>query len=334
MSTEHRVHRPFVVDASLESALARVKLRCGDQHCLPNGRISLSRASFLYYTPILELAGDEAQLTEFRRTLRDALASSGLVPELASIVVSARSGYLKSTDVLYRLTLDALDELPASLALVTEDRLPALAAPHHGCDIVVSVVLAQDTDGKEPSRPRAKGYWMTQISFSLNNDDHTRLYQVRKLTPEAREDHRLGPHVTRFLEVSDSRDLVMPLDEGSVPILWVDEEVADALDSPSNSSVSSIFQYELALYFLRECVHLFANYARLRNEDTHREWNLQEIKRSLMAEIIGLAAGRDATEETLERFLESAQSDPTRFCANLEDTYELRKEVLQTLRST
>lgn len=333
MSTESRDHRPFVVDASLESTLSRVKLRCGDQHCLPNGRISLSRASFLHYTPILEFADDETRMTEYRRTLREALANSGLAPALASIVVSVRSGYLKSTDVVYRLTLDELERLPSNIPLVTADRPAGLAAPHHGCDITASIVLARDNDGQEPSRPRAKGYWMTQVSFSLNNDDHTRLYQIRKLTPETRGERGLGADVTKYLEVSDSKDLVAPLDEGTIPILWLDEEVADAVDSPVNNSVSSLVQYDLAIYFLQECVRQFATYAQHETEGTYHEWNIQDIKQSVMGEIIRLAAGRDATDEALQNLLESAQSEPEKFCANLEDMYELRRELLRVLRS-
>lgn len=230
-----------------------------------------------------------------------------------------------------------------SLNLVSEVDLPsradALCARFHGCEIVLNLVFRGEREPKPESHDQGAstpthGYWLARTTFTLRYPEHMHLYQVKPLTPEAREMLRLRgidlhSDTVRFLDVRRDEDLVATAGDLNMPVLWLDEDIYRALDRLGSSPVSKLCQHETFCYFVSSVIHMCAQ------RFTHGTSNVsvpeEMASDSVLYRVLAYCHGPRATRADVEAVLAQALANPSTVAAHAEGQADIHSTIMDAL---
>ena len=155
MNREVRTVRPFQIGDSLDQVLEDAFFRFVADECPAGGRIQVDDVED-YPRRRAELAWtSEEGFEHFKTSISNAVAAIGIDLGALALLVTAATGYLKITEVVFRHPLSDLDSLPTTVNL-SNPRPKALRTGFHGANVVAYLLLIRDID-PQPLRPWRKG---------------------------------------------------------------------------------------------------------------------------------------------------------------------------------
>lgn len=107
MSGETRTFRPFLVDVVLSKVLDGATFAYGDLMCASGGRLVVEDASYSMREPVLAWSRAD-RFDEFKREIELGALNMGIHLSCLSLVVVAKSAYLKLSELVYQRSLDDL----------------------------------------------------------------------------------------------------------------------------------------------------------------------------------------------------------------------------------
>ena len=334
MSRESRTFRPFDLDERLGSALDDAEFRFGDLRCIPGSRVLVEDQSFGFRAPSLVWRPEEA-FEDFKKDLDGGATGMGLELAQLSLVVTARSSYLKHAEVVFRLNLADLESLTPFVALgsgADGERREVFRAGGHSVAIDAFVALSEDVPDR-PLRPSRMGTWLARASFRIECESSSALFKPLPLSDTQRHRLKLRAGTVHFVEF-DNCELTVPLSETERPILWVDENLLTTLDQQRNAPAGIQLQKQLALDVIRAAIH---EYARQSSEagsleaDELASADYESISESLIGRIARLVAGGTSAKENCELALGMCRTEPNRAFAWVEDRIGLQSSVKRAL---
>lgn len=337
MSRESREFRPFNIDERIVNALDEATFSFGDQSCPSAGRVLVEDQSFGFRSPSLAW-GPEDAFEDFKKDLEGGAAAMGLQTTQIRLVVTARSSYLKHTEIVFESNLSALESLERVIALgATPDgnRREVFRGGSHNVVVDAFVALGSHV-AKSPLSPSHKGAWLARASFRIESESSASLFKPLPLSDAQRDRLKLRPGTVHFVEF-DNCELIEPMSATERPILWVDEYLLTTLDNNRNSPAGIQLQKQLALDVIGAAVH---EYARLASDHTKPEAeelahvDYESIRDSLIGRIARLVAGGTNSNSACETALHMCRTEPARAFAWAEDRIALRSSVRTMLEGT
>lgn len=326
MSSESRVLRPFEVDERLKGALGRARFSYGNLQCAADESVTVEDGSFGMRSALIEWAGED-DFAQFKRDLVQGAERTGIDKSLLCLAVTARSGYLKTCDLVWCCSLDDLDGLERRVPIDQKahgSRWDAFRAETHGA--VVDAYVARRQAGKpSPRRPSRKGAWLAHASFRINCKSDSELFRPQPLDDDSRQNLGLPEKTMVFVEIDSAESVTAPLTEGEVPTLWVDKQLLSDLDARATSPVANHVQRQLVIDFIAGVV---SEFSRLPPEEKSASYD--EIKDSLMGRIVRFLTAGGAGAEC-EAMLRTCRDDPRRAVAQAEDAVDLLAAARKSL---
>lgn len=321
MSVETRTLRPFDPPPQLDDALKLARFHMGAQVCEPESRIVIeSPDDFLRAKPTLSWAEDDAQMARFRSLLREGADASGIPHADLGLVVLIYARYLQIADIPYCIPLSECDSIPRALSFA-DCRPRALQANTHGAVVSAYVALLRE-QAKQPLRAWRKGTWLARVAFRLTLASDASLFHPTPLTDEKRAELGLPRQTTRYVEIDGLHDLLRPYGEAEPPTFYVDEELLSQLNSNPASPLSKALQAQLVLDFVTAAVAAYNS-----GREEAGVWN--DLKDSLLGQIVRLVAGREAAPTDCQQALKRLETNPSDFISRAESALNLKRTLLK-----
>ena len=337
MSRESREFRPFNIDERLVHAFDGTMFSFGDQNCIPGSRVLVEDQSFGFRAPSLAWSTEDA-FEDFKKDLDGGAVGIGLEAIQVSLIVTARSSYLKHTEVVFRSDLSASESLERVVALGAApdgNRREVFRGGSHNVVIDAFIALGEDVE-KTPLRPSHQGTWLARASFRIECESSASLFKPLPLSDAQRDRLRLRPGTVHFVEF-DNCELTEPLSETERPILWVDEPLLTTLDNHRNTPAGVQLQKQLALDVIGAAIHEYARQASDSSQPQAEELahaDYEGIRDSLIGRIARLVAGGTNSKSACETALHMCRTEPARAFAWAEDRIALRSTVRAMLEGT
>lgn len=321
MSREVRTVRPFQIGDSLDRVLEYAVLRFGADECPAGSRIQVDDADdYLRRRAELVWASEEG-FENFKMSLSNAVAAIGIDPGALALLVTAATGYLKITEVVFRHPLSDLDNLPAIVNL-SDPRPKALRAGFHGANVVAYLLLTEDIDLR-PLRPWRKGTWLARAVFRLvSTSPTTSLFRLTPLDQTQRDRLGLPQGVVRYIDLGDFES-IQSYDDSNLPTFYVDEDLLASLTARPNSRLSRFVQVQLVQDFIWGVLR---SPAVQQEELDDLSWT--DLEETLLGKILSLIAGSKASDERRYALVKESKEKPDKVLALAEDAIGLRKELL------
>ncbi len=322
MSREVRTVRPFQIRDSLDRVLESAVLRFGADECLAGSRIQFDDVDD-YRRRRAELAWHQEGFDYFKTSVSDAVEEIGIDPGALALLVTAATGYLKITEVVFRHPLSDLDNLSAIVNL-SDPRPKALRTGFHGAKVVAYLLLTEDID-PQPLRPWRKGTWLARAVFRLVSTSPTSLFRPTPLDQAQRDRLGLPQGVVRYLDLGDYEPQ-LSYDDSIPPSFYVDEDLLASLAARPNSSLSRFFQVQLVQDFIWGVLRSPA----IQENFNDLEW--EDLEDTLLGKILNLIAGSNASDERRNELIKMSKTSPEKILALAEDAIGLRKEILAAFK--
>lgn len=338
MSREVRTIRPFEVEDALARILDDVVLRFGNEECVAQGRIEVDDPND-YRRRLAEIIwASEDEFNYFKAAIYRGVTNLGIDPRDVSLLITASSGYLKITEIIFDHPVSAIERLPIRVDLsnlrpeasstglvnISNPRPKALSTGFHGGVIAAYLLLTKDTE-RQLLRPWRKGTWLAQAIFRLLSRSQTSLFRLTPLNDEQRTKLRLPKAVARYLDMSDHEPL-QNYDNTYPPTFYVDEELLAMLNARPNSKLSRFLQIQLVQDFILGVI----NSPAVQEEDsTDLDWG--DLANTLIGRILNFVAGARASAAQRMDLFEEIKKDPSRVAARVEAAIGIRKELLDAL---
>ena len=329
MSSETRTIRPYLGGGEFQSVLDRCRLQIGDLRLDGGGRVSVSLDEYLNYQYRLVLAADDHDLHAAQAEIAEGLGSLGLATSDVEFLVLASSPTLKMVDVVARVPLDELPEIPRVVAITGDSRPRALLGPNGGCDIRVYFCLARQLPPRA-LHPWRKGTWLGKQEFSVRSELGGVGFVPVRLDDDLRDDLGLDRSTVRYVAVDDSASTLDPDAPADAVKVYVDADLLDRLGVNSRTPVGIELQRRLFLDAATAVV--MASIRELHADPTLGHADVDEFKGGLLHGLIEMTAGRD-TDGPGNRARNAAfrlmQDDPGRFLARIDARVGSRRDVLE-----
>ena len=337
MSRESREFRPFVIDDRFVQALDGAVFSFGDRNCVPGGRVLVEDQSFGFRAPSLSWSPEDG-FEDFKKDLDGGAVGMGLSAAQVCLIVTARSSYLKHSEVVFRSDLTELESLErvATLGTVPDgSRRQVFRGGTHNVVIDAFIALASDVD-KSPLRPSHKGTWLARASFRIECESSASLFKPLPLSNAVRARLKLRPGTVHFVQFENC-ELTEPMSATERPILWVDEDLLTTLDNHRNSPAGIQLQKQLALDVIGAAIHEYARQTSDTRQPEAEELahaDYEDIRDSLIGRIARLIAGGSNSKSACEQALHMCREEPARAFAWAEDRVALGSSVRTTLEGT
>ena len=116
MGSETRTFRPFLVDVVLSNVLDGTKFAYGDLMCEPGKRVVVEDASYSMREPVLAWSRAD-RFDQFKREIELGALNMGIHLSCLSLVVVAKSAYLKLSELVYQRSLDDLESVEREIKI-------------------------------------------------------------------------------------------------------------------------------------------------------------------------------------------------------------------------
>ncbi|WP_419840556.1 hypothetical protein [Candidatus Poriferisodalis sp.] len=331
MNSEKRTVRPFRTDARLDGLFAGALLSFGREQCLAGASVAI-RDDFERCAVALHLAPQDC-FADFVQRLREGVIGTGLRLADTCLVVAARSGYLKSSEVVYSHSLDdpsALMRVPRLDEAGTGERREVFRAATHGVTVDCFLALARTlpADQRVPLVPWRIGTWLSHARFRVRCWEDAELFRPQPLDQEKRMELGLPEGTVTFAEF-DGDVADAEADSADVCNFWVDEELLQTIDAQARSGTAEVLQRWLFAEFVSAVIHRYNAVAPGASAPQER---IDDIRESLFGRIMLLLAGRGADDERLDALLHVCVKSPAEVIAVAQDRLRLRKAAVASLK--
>ncbi|WP_419842266.1 hypothetical protein [Candidatus Poriferisodalis sp.] len=330
MSSERRTVRPFAIDPKLDGLFDDSVLRFGSQTCSAGSSVAIDDDFERCAVGLCWAAND--QFGDFVHRLRTGVLDSGLRLEDTSVVVSARSGYLKSPRVVFRHSLEdpsALIPEPRLDVTPTGERHDVFRASTHGVAVDAYVALARTLppDQRRLLAPWRAGTWLAHARFRVSTHDDAELFRPQPLDDTKRKELRLPEGAVTHAEfVGDVTDPTA--DSADVCTFWVDEALLQSIDAQARSAAANLLQRWLFAEFASAVLH---QYRIDMDDSSSRSGDLDDLRTSLFGRVARQLAGRHASDEEFTELALRCAKSPHAASAFAQDRFGLRKAAISSL---
>ena len=265
--------------------------------------------------------------------LREGVIGTGLRLADTCLVVAARSGYLKSSEVVYCHSLDdpsSLMRVPRLDEAGTGERREVFRAATHGVTVDCFLALARTlpADQRVPLVPWRSGTWLSHARFRVRCWEDAELFQPQPLDQEKRTELGLPEGTVTFAEFDgDLADA--EADSADVCTFWVDEELLQTIDAQARSATAEVLQRWLFAEFVSAVLH---RYSAATASSSAPQERIDDIRESLVGRVALLVAGRGADDERLDALLHGCVKSPAEVIAVAQDRLRLRKAAVASLK--
>jgi len=322
---ETRVLRPFDIPASLEHFFDGATLRFGAQRIRTDEGLRVWGDPDTYGSQEVELElSEEDTFDGFRTHVAEGAEKGGFALVDLSLLVFVTSGYLGTTEVVYRQSLDDGTPSHRTLNLASgASRAAGLRVVSHRPNRITAYLVLNRKIPERPLRPWRKGTWLAHCEFRIGLEAPSALFRPLPLDDKKRRDFRLPPGTVRYLRSCDPRSR---FDPETPPEMYVDAEILQTISRDAKSAVSQMFQRELAACFIRSVVA-----EAMRETDEWRNSSWDQLEDSLLGRIVKYVEGKGRSKEDYTRRLDDLRSDPERQIAIAEDRLKVRAAILKAV---
>lgn len=332
MSSEKRTIRPYLTDTRLDGLFADTVLGFGNERCAAGKSISI-RDDYERCAVTLHWAAPD-HFADFVQRLREGVVGSGLRLADTCVVATARSGYLKSSSVIFRHSLDdpsALTQAPRLDVTPTGERHEVFRSATHGVTVDTYVALAETLpeEHRAPLVPWRVGTWLSHTRFRVSCWEDAELFRPQPLDQQRRDELGLPEGTVTFAEFDG--DVADPeSDSADVCTFWVDEELLQTLDAQARSAAADLLQRWLFAEFVSSVVSHYSAGVSGASAPPDR---MDDLQGSLFGRVVLLLAGRRASEDELDSLVRVCAKSPTGALAIAQDRLGLRRSAISSLKA-
>ena len=332
MSRETRQIRPFDVPRNLEGLFRGTQLRIGDLTIESDRGVRSFPDPDAYESQQVTLEWSEQSAFEsFRETIRVGAQEIDILLSDLSLVVTATSGYLGTTEIVYRERLS--DDAPRNRAVdlvAGPERAVAFRVVGHRASRITAYLLLTREQERGPLRPWRLGTWLARCEFRIAVELPADLFRPEPLTEKERQRLGLPPGTVRYVDW-DSYDPAAPFDPDTPPRMYVDEEVLTVVSETSRTPLARMMQKQFVTDFM---CSLLREVREKPEGWRNKEW--EALEDSLLGRVVRYLEGRTAAPpEDYDRKLQQiAGDDPGRQAAWVESRLDLRADILSMLRKS
>jgi hypothetical protein len=290
----------------------------GDLECEADSSL-LVADDFTRREPTLRWCADD-DFDHFKRDIRLGATESGFAPALLRFVVTARTGSLKTCEIVLTHPVSECHGLdnPSRIGRRPDGSRPdAFCADSHGAVVDVYVALARDVNvsAGHPLRPSRAGTWLAHATFRLRCESDAELFRPVPLDDGERERLGLTEGTVSFTEFDD--DIADPSSGVEAATFWVDDGLLAAIDAQARSPQAAQLQRQLMVAFLSDVI---AGYASRRREDeTGAGDDYSDVKDSLIGRVVRLLADRVKPGRDRDQVLRTVRENPAEAVAMAQD---------------
>jgi hypothetical protein len=326
MTSEARVVRPFVGLHDVQQVFSESMVYVGEEPIAPGETLTINSESFRRQPVKLVLCPREEAFEHWRRGLLDGLVEATLEPADVEFVVLTSTKYLKMVDIVFRLSVDRLEELTRVVDLVRAGRPRALHAARGGCDIDVTVILTRTLE-PQPLKAWRKGTWLARTRYRVSSELGQLGFTPRPLTQEVRDDKGLPADTIRYVELE--AEVVFDADPQPDDLsVYIDETVLARMSASPGSTAATVFQQQVFL----DAVSAIVRVALLQWDELEHE-TIDTLEGTLLRRLVDLAAGVQqgegdrARHHRREAMLDLLRRSPDRFLAVVEAQVGIKKNI-------
>ena len=333
MSSERRTIRPFKIDSRLERSLENAVLHYGDLECEAGASV-LVTTEYARRAPTLRWCSDGG-FDDFKRNVRVGATDSGFDPALLAFVVTARTGSLKTCEIVLCHPVSDCHDLsnPSPIGERPDGtRWDAFSADSHGAFVDAYVVLTRDVNvsPEHPLRPSRAGTWLAHASFRLRCESDAELFRPLPLDDEDRELLKLPKGTVSFTDVDS--DVADPSSGVESARFWVDKALLEAVDAQAHSPRAAHVQRQMMAAFLTDVIAAYA--ARGADQDGPTPYDAYEdLKESLIGRVARLLADRSKPRRDRDDVLRLCRREPAKAAALAQHVCALLPAALKSLES-
>ena len=318
MNTETRIIRPFAINGGFQSALANSQVRVGQYECEADGRITLEDGNDLAKSEIEIRWSPNTGIDHFAESLIAAARQAEIDLPNLTLLVTAYTGYLRISSVMFERSLDQLTDLPPETLIDQNGFQNPFGAVHHGATVTISIVLNSQLP-ESPLKPSRIGTWLAKSTFTLAVHSTATLFAPVPLDDEMRDRLRIPRSSLRYVDIGD-HDPLRPYDDTDAPEYYVDSDLLERLNRTDRSRSSRSVQRQLVLDFISAIVWECSR--RLNGPDYA---GMTVSNESLAYRIMELADSRTMDDERVVAHLGVVRSNPSRFLALVENALEMKR---------
>ncbi|MXW96329.1 MAG: hypothetical protein F4110_02000 [Acidimicrobiaceae bacterium] len=331
MSSERRTVRPFDIDWRLKRSLTDAVLHYGDLQCEAGDSV-LVTTEYARRVPTLRWCSDD-DFEHFKRNIGLGETEPGFDPALLTLVVTARTGSLKTCEIVLCRPVSECHDLdnPSRIGERRDGtRWTAFSADSHGAFVDAYVALRRDVDvsPEQPLRPSRAGTWLAHARFRLRCESDAELFRPLPLDEEDRKRLQLPKGTVSFTEVAN--DVADPSAGVESARFWVDKALLEAIDAQARSPWAAHVQRQMMASFLTDVIAAHA--AREADADGPDD-AYEDLKESLIGRVARLLADRSKPRRDRDDVLHICRRDPAMAVAFAQDVCALLPAVLESLES-
>ena len=279
----------------------------------------------------LQWARDQ-HFADFVQRLREGVVGTGVRLVDTCVLVTVRSGYLKTCEVAYCHSLEdpsGISETPRLDECAPDERRPVFCASSNGVTIDAYVALAKNVSKPQrvPLRPWRAGTWLAHTRFRVRCRNDAELFRPQPLGDTERENLKLPNGTVTFAEFDG--DITDPeANNHDMCTFWVDRELLETIDAQRRSPAGEFLQRWLFAEFVSAVVLEFSIV------EGGESPTSDDVGDSLIGKVAGLLAGRRASEEHRSELLRICQEKPHMAIAIAQDVLGLRASVGKSMRAS
>ncbi len=290
----------------------------GDLECEAGSSV-LVTTDYARRVPTLRWCADD-DFDDFKRGIRLGATDSGFDPALLRFVVTARTGSLKTCEIVLSHPVSECHGLdnPSRIGERPDGSRPdAFCADSHGAVVDVYVALSRDVkvSAEHPLRPSRVGTWLAHATFRLRCESDAEIFRPVPLDDEKREQLNLPKGTISFTEFDG--DVADPSSGVEVATFWVDEDLLAAIDAQARSPQAAQIQRQLMVAFLSDVIAEYA--ARHREDENGAGDHYRDVKDSLIGRVVRLLADRVKPVRDRDQVLRTLRDKPAEAVAMAQD---------------
>ena len=291
MSSESRILRPYTELASFESLFQRVKLQVGRTLVDPGQRLEITPVELLTESMSVVVAHGQADIELAEADILRGLDANDLDESDLQFLVAVSSAYLKLYNVVWQGGLSDVRDRDWRIGVAhgADNRPPATRAIHHGCQISISLIFANERESSALKVWRS-GTWISRADFRLSNIDGPSGFIPLPLNDSLREKFGLPRGTMRYIKLDDSPLNIRPEDDALE--LYIDEEVFAQLALDQDSAHSKAFQNQLFIDIATAVITKTAQDEELDSLSMDDE----SVRNSIVGELVRSIAGKVQSE--------------------------------------
>lgn len=262
--------------------------------------------------------------SELEKSLNESITETGLTSSEVDFVISAKSSYLRLSEVLWRGTIDDLASSDGKIVISKDPRPGPFQTWSHGCEVTLVAVL-NTRRAPAPLTPARKGTWLAKVQFRVDTGHGDSGFIPKALDDADRNRLGIRDNTIIYVQVDDPFDNEAQWKDTTT---WVDGDLlALANKFPSTTGAQNL-QFQIALRTFNAVIYEASR--RLQNGDPSPE----DMSGSPVGLLVKHLSGGEGSVDrsTLERWLEKIKSDPEKVIADVEDSLDgYRKQVEQSI---